>query len=115
MEYKIYSENDEYTFEKIGDLLNFIKSNSEKIYYKVINNEKIKIKTEEVAILKAKGIDTYKNELEIINLKKQLKLLFRQLVLLMGQNIVYFIILIKKDRLSVLILSEFIKLLRKNF
>jgi len=43
MEYKIYSENDEYTFDKIGDLINFIKLNPEKNYYKVIENEKIEI------------------------------------------------------------------------
>jgi len=43
MEYKIYTDNILYTFDKIGDLLNFIKLNPEKIYYKVIENEKIKI------------------------------------------------------------------------
>jgi hypothetical protein len=43
MEYQIYLDNILYTFDKIGKLLNFIKSNPNKVYYKIVDNEKIKI------------------------------------------------------------------------
>lgn len=43
MEYKIYTDDILYTFDKIYDVLNFIKLNPEKIYYKVIENKKIQI------------------------------------------------------------------------
>lgn len=50
MEYTVYLDDILYTFNKIGDVLNFIKLNPNKIYYKVIENEKIKISNQFVML-----------------------------------------------------------------